>query len=76
MARLVINSKVFGEQSFFMPDNGGYIRLESEGKSGTLGAQICDGGKFSGSTISASPASFERECRKWHKARLAKRVDY
>ena len=73
MTRLVIKSRILGEQSFFMPDNGGYIRLESEGRSGTLGAQICEGGTFRGDTISASPTTFESECRKWHRTRLAKR---
>lgn len=39
--------------TFWAPDNGGYIRLESNGRSGTLGQQICTGGGFTGSTLSA-----------------------
>jgi hypothetical protein len=53
---------------FWAPDNGGYVRLESDGKSGTLGQQICDGGGFSGSTVSCSPANFDRVCRSWYRA--------
>lgn len=74
--RHTINSRVFGTSTFFMPDSGGYVRLESTGKSGTLAPQICDGGGFMGSTVSASPASFAAECKKWHAARLRNRSKY
>ena len=53
---------------FWAPDNGGYVRLESDGKSGTSGQQICDGGCFSGPTVSCSPANFKRVCRSWYRA--------
>lgn len=70
MARFVINSKIFGVCSFFVPDNGGYVRLELDGKSGTLGRQICQGGGFMGNTLSGCPESLENIARLWHKARL------
>jgi hypothetical protein len=76
MATFTINSKKHGEISFFMPNNGGYIRLESSGKNGTLGAQICSGGKFIGNTISATEASFEETCKKWHRQRMSAIKEY
>jgi hypothetical protein len=53
---------------FWAPTDGGYVRLETPGKSGTLGQQICDGGRFSGSTVSATPENFVRVCRSWYRA--------
>ena len=50
---------------FFMPSGGGYIRLESDTKCGTLALQICEGGGFRGATVLSSPATFERDCKKW-----------
>jgi hypothetical protein len=55
---------------FFMPDAGGYVRLESNGKSGTAAPQICLRGRMSGSTLSATPASFESVCRSWYRAAM------
>jgi len=71
MTNFTINSRAHGQISFFMPNGGGYVRLESSGKPGTLGKQLCAGGDFMGSTISATPETFERACRRWHKQRLA-----
>mgnify|MGYP001213148601 CR=1 FL=1 len=71
--RVTINTRNHGQLSFFAPANGGYVRLESEGKPGTLGAQICEGGQFSGSTLScgASEESLESVARRWWKQRRA-----
>ena len=49
-----------------MPDEGGYIRLESPGAEGVLGQQICEGGGLDdGATIRSSPAKFEEDCLRW-----------
>lgn len=58
------------EYEFWAPDNGGYVYLESPGRPGTLGSQICEGGGFMGSTISCTGSSshFEEECRRWYRA--------
>lgn len=65
----VINSrKIKKDFSFFMPSNGGYIWLESPGKPGALGRQICAGGGFMGSTLSATPETFIIVCRRWYRA--------
>lgn len=71
MANFIIKSREYGEISFFMPTDGGYVHLESSGKPGTLGKQICKGGDFMGSTLSATPETFEAVCRRWHRQRMA-----
>jgi len=53
---------------FWAPDQGGYVHLESRGKSGTLGQQICHGGGFYGGTVRATPENFTRVCRSWYRA--------
>jgi hypothetical protein len=64
---MTIKSRKLGQEfSFFMPDNGGYVRLESAGHPGTLGKQICYGGNFAGMTVHASPATFKKECHRWY----------
>jgi hypothetical protein len=74
--RISINSKVFGECSFWMSDNGGYIYLEDKGE-GTTGSQICKGGEFMGDTLSARGESgFEKQVRRWHRARLSNRGEF
>ena len=59
---------------FWAPEQGGYVRLESRGKSGTLGQQICEGGGFSGGTISATPENFDRVCRSWYRAYIKQSI--
>jgi len=49
----------------------GYIYADLNGQSGTLGYQICDGGKTTGSTIvycGDSDAEFAATCRRWYRA--------
>lgn len=58
----------FGNFDFWMPENGGYIYLESKGHEGTTGRQICDGGGFMGNTLSGcNRAHFEYVCRLWYR---------
>jgi hypothetical protein len=61
-----IKTRDHGVVNFFMNSNGGYVYCAT----GCDGDQICDGGKWMGNTITATPETFESECRKWHKARL------
>lgn len=71
MNQLTLKSRKTGQTfNFWMPLDGGYIRLESEGSSGTLGKQICQGGGFMGNTLSATPETFEKTCRTWYKAHM------
>lgn len=70
MATMTIKSRKTGEEfSFWMNGEKGYIFLESEGRPGCLGSQICEGGRFLGSTLSAYyEKSFESTCRRWYRA--------
>lgn len=67
--RYTIKSRNEGLFEFWAPSNGGYVRLESDGRPGTLGRQICDGGGFMGNTLSCSnrPSDFEAVCKKWYR---------
>lgn len=74
--RHVINSRKFGQLSFFVrndatPTNTGYVYFECGGRVGTTGYQICRGGEFMGDTLCASAQSLERVATKWHRQRLA-----
>lgn len=68
MARFTIKTRTNGDMDFFVPDAGGYVRLESDGKSGTLGKQICEGGGFMGSTIMADEKTLEAKARRWYRS--------
>lgn len=70
--QLTIKSRKLNRNfEFWAPDSGGYIFLESEGRPASLGQQICQGGGFTGSTLSArSPEDFEAQCRAWYRAHL------
>lgn len=65
MARFTIKTRDHGEKSFFVPDGGGYVRLENGRNTGTLGQQICDGGSFRGYALSATPDTLPLVARKW-----------
>jgi hypothetical protein len=68
MNELTINSRKTGETfSFWMPSSGGYVHRVYPGRPGTLGDQICRDG---GSTISATPETFEKVCRNWYRAQM------
>lgn len=58
---------------FWAPSNGGYIRLESPGRPGTLGQQICQGGGFLGSTLTAyTEADLKAQAQKWNRQNKAR----
>lgn len=69
MARFTIKPRIgtVGELEFFVPDAGGYVRLESAGKPGTLGRQLCAGGGFSGNTLTASETTLPSVARRWYR---------
>ena len=53
--------------TFWCPDSGGYVRLESPQKPGALGRQICKGGGFRGETLTADAESLPRVARAWRR---------
>ncbi|HDZ1003912.1 TPA: hypothetical protein RRU80_005167 [Klebsiella variicola] len=74
-----IKSRKTGEIfSFYAPDRGGYVHLESPGHSGNTGAQICRGGGFMGSTLScgASVDDLVSVARKWYRQYMEERRKY
>lgn len=74
-----IKSRKTGEIfSFYAPDSGGYVHLESPGHSGNTGAQICRGGGFMGSTLScgASVDDLASVARKWYRQCMEERRKY
>jgi hypothetical protein len=70
MARFTIKTRDHGMKKFFVPDNGGYVRLETGSTHGTLGKQICYGGGFHGNTITATPETLPAVARRWWKQHL------
>ena len=78
---LTINSKKLGQPVDFSRPGWGsiYVDLSWDGsKPGTLGDQICDGGKLTGNTISysgESDAAFARICRNWFRAYLRREFE-
>lgn len=70
MATFTIKTRKHGDKTFFVPDQGGYVRLEMGQNHGTLGRQICHGGGFRGNTITAQPDTLEVEARRWWRQHL------
>lgn len=68
---LKITSRKTGLTITFSRPGKEYIWADLNGKSGTLGLQICHGGGTEGSTMSYSgedQVEFEAICRRWYKA--------
>lgn len=71
MARFTIKTRDVGELDFWTPDEGGYVRLESPNRHGTLGTQICEGGGTRGSTLIANAETLPAVARRWNAQRRA-----
>lgn len=68
---LKIKSLKLGRTITFSRPSLGYIYADLNGHSGTLGRQICRGGKTFGSALFYSgddQAEFESICRRWYRA--------
>ena len=76
MARFTIKTRNNGNMDFWVRDEGGYVRLESDDKPGTLGRQICAGGGFMGSTIMADAETLEAKARRWYRAYRAAQREF
>lgn len=71
--RITINSRAMNREITFSRPGSSYVYVDLNGQPGTLGNQICDGGKLMGSTITYSgddEAVFARICRNWFRAYL------
>jgi len=69
MASFTLKTRTEGNLDFFVPNQGGYVRLEKGRNHGTLGKQICYGGDFRGNTVTATPETLETEARRWWRQR-------
>lgn len=69
--KLTIKSKVLNTEITFSRPGKTYIFADINGKEGTLGVQICKGGKTAGGTLSYDgddKAQFNKICRNWLKS--------
>lgn len=70
--KFVLTSKILDRKVTFSRPGRSYIYADLNGKPGTLGNQICEGGAvMSGSAMTYSgddDAEFARICRKWYRA--------
>ena len=70
--KTTINTRDHGAVTFSRPGKE-YVYVDLNGKPGTLGNQICDGGNLSGSTKTFQgddEEAFDRFCRAWWKQYL------
>lgn len=68
---LTIKSRKLNQEITFSRPGSHYIYASLNGQHGTLGCQICDGGRTMGSTIGYSgddQADFAKICRRWYRA--------
>ena len=66
-----IKSRILGKPITFTRPGQGYIYADLNGQPGTLGNQICRGGRTIGSAISydgENREEFEHICRSWYRA--------
>jgi len=77
MNEFTINSREHGKVTFSIPSakrGYGYVYVDLNGGSGTLGDQICDHGRMIGSTVSCTPENLETVARSWWSAYLRNRA--
>lgn len=68
---LTIKSRKLNSEITFTRPGSYYIYADLNGQPGTLGNQICDGGRTMGNTIGYrgdDQEQFEKICRRWYKA--------
>ena len=72
--QLIIKSRKYKKDITFSRPGSGYLYVDLNGKEGTLGNQICDGGYLLGECLSYrgdDPQAFERICRNWWRGFLS-----
>ena len=68
---ITIKSRKLNAEITFSRPGSSYIYADLNGQPGTLGRQICQGGRTMGSTIEYSgddKEQFKAICRRWYKA--------
>lgn len=77
MSKFTISTRTNGDMTFFVPDEGGYVHLESEGEPGTLGALVCAGGSLgSGVVLTAKAETLEAVARRWYRSYRAAQREF
>ena len=69
-----IKSRKLGYEIIFSRPGNFYIYANLNGKPGTLGRQICYGGRITGNTIGYDghdQKQFEKICRRWYRAAIS-----
>lgn len=69
MARFILNTKDLGALEFSAPDDGGYVLMLLAGANPAR--QICEGGGYMGSTLTANARTLQDVVRKWNRQRRA-----
>ena len=74
MTTYTTRTEEFGKITFSAPaasqDYAGYVYLDTNGiDNGTLGQQICYGGDFRGSTVTATEAGLKKAAQDWLRQR-------
>jgi len=79
---LTIKSRKLGHAMTYFGHNG-YIWVDINGEPGTLGKQLCYGGKFRGNTVmynnwrsESAEADFKKEARAWHRAFIKDAIEW
>lgn len=70
---LTIKSRKLNSEITFSRPGRHYIYANLNGQPGTLGNQICDGGRTMGNTIGYSgddQEQFDKICRRWYKSHI------
>jgi len=73
--KLTIKSRKLGKTLTFSRPGTSYVFVDLNGKPGTLGDQMCQGGMLMGSTLSASDNTFEDVCRSWYRSYLRQEIN-
>ena len=66
MAFFTIKSRIHGDVSFHVKDEGGYVRVQIK-SNGADYRQPCKDGGFMGSTLMADEQTLEKVARRWWK---------
>lgn len=73
MTTYTTKTREFGEVTFSAPaateDRASYVYVDTNGQPGTLGRQICYGGDFSGSTVTATTGGLKAAAQAWMRQR-------
>ncbi len=69
--QITLKSRKLGKSFTFFKSSGNAYVYNSTYQPGTLGKQICRGGQYGGSTLTASDDNFEAVCRRWLRQHVA-----